>query len=50
MIMPRTVSGQTPYGALVRLAPQAVLSATTGRWPDQLLHVRGASLPVWEGG
>ena len=47
MISPRTIRGQTPYGEVHRLAPQAVLSATPGQWPDQLLHVRGTNLPEW---
>jgi crotonobetainyl-CoA:carnitine CoA-transferase CaiB-like acyl-CoA transferase len=47
MIMPRTIMGQTPYGAVHRLAPQVVLSKTPGQWPDQLLHVRGGNLPEW---
>ena len=47
MITPRTIRGQTPYGEVHRLAPQAVLSVTPGQWPEQLLHVRGANLPEW---
>ncbi|MCX7304011.1 MAG: CoA transferase [Hyphomicrobiales bacterium] len=49
MIEPRTISGQTPYGALQRLAPQAVLSKTPGSWPEPLLRVRGADRAEWQG-
>ncbi len=48
MVDPRVISGQTPYGELKRLAPQAKLSKTPGKWPEQLLRVRGADRPVWE--
>lgn len=47
MIMPETLTGPSAYGEVTRLAPQAKLSATPGKWPEQLLHVRGANLPEW---
>lgn len=49
MIAPRTVSGPTPYGDLARLAPQAQLSRTPGKWPEPLLRVRGGDRPAWQG-
>lgn len=48
MIEPRTVRGETPYGELHRLAPQAKLSKTPGAWPEPLLTVRGSDRPVWK--
>jgi crotonobetainyl-CoA:carnitine CoA-transferase CaiB-like acyl-CoA transferase len=47
MIEPRTIKSQTPYGELHRLAPQAVLSKTPGKWPEPLLRVRGGDKPQW---
>jgi crotonobetainyl-CoA:carnitine CoA-transferase CaiB-like acyl-CoA transferase len=47
MITPRTITGQTPYGEVHRLAPLVQLSKTPSRWKDPIVHVRGASLPEW---
>ncbi|MGC1380409.1 MAG: CoA transferase [Candidatus Baltobacteraceae bacterium] len=47
MIPPESVTGMTPYGELVRLAPVAKLSRTPGRWRDPMLVVRGSDKPVW---
>jgi crotonobetainyl-CoA:carnitine CoA-transferase CaiB-like acyl-CoA transferase len=47
MIPPESVTGMTPYGELVRLAPLAKLSRTPGRWREPLLEVRGSAKPVW---
>jgi crotonobetainyl-CoA:carnitine CoA-transferase CaiB-like acyl-CoA transferase len=49
MIAPESLSGQTCYGEIKRLAPQAKLSRTPGRWRDPLVIVRGGDLPVWVG-
>jgi len=48
MIDPRTIRGATPYGEVHRLAPQAVLSKTPGKWPEPMVRVRGADRPMWE--
>ncbi len=48
MIPPETVSFDSPYGEVVRLAPLAKLSKTPGRWQEPLLTVRGSDLPVWK--
>jgi hypothetical protein len=47
MVPPETLTRPTPYGVIHRLAPQAKLSRTPGRWRDPLVAVRGADLPVW---
>jgi crotonobetainyl-CoA:carnitine CoA-transferase CaiB-like acyl-CoA transferase len=47
MIEPETMRAQTPYGEVHRLAPQAKLSKTPGRWRTPLLVVRGSDRPVW---
>jgi hypothetical protein len=49
MITPETVRGQTPYGEVHRLAPQAKLSKTPGKWRSPMIAVRGGDRPVWEG-
>ena len=48
MIPPETITRPTPYGEIVRLAPQVKLSKTPGRWRDPLVAVRGGDLPVWQ--
>lgn len=48
MVAPATVTGDTAYGRLTRLAPLARLSRTPGKFPDPLLVVRGADLPKWQ--
>lgn len=47
MTSPRTITRPTPYGEVVRLAPQVQLSRTPGRWRDPLVAVRGSDRPVW---
>jgi crotonobetainyl-CoA:carnitine CoA-transferase CaiB-like acyl-CoA transferase len=49
MIEPETIKAQTPYGEIHRLAPQAKLSKTPGRWRTPLVAVRGGDRPTWEG-
>lgn len=49
MIPPETIRGQTPYGEVHRLAPQAKLSRTPSRWRTPLIAVRGGDRPLWEG-
>jgi hypothetical protein len=48
MIPPETLTRQTPYGEIHRLAPQVKLSKTPGRWREPLVVVRGGNRPVWE--
>ncbi len=48
MIPPETVSFNSPYGEVTRLAPMARLSKTPGKWQEPLLTVRGSDLPVWK--
>ncbi len=49
MIAPETITFESPYGRVTRLAPMAKLSKTPGKWQDPLLTVRGSDLPVWKG-
>jgi crotonobetainyl-CoA:carnitine CoA-transferase CaiB-like acyl-CoA transferase len=48
MVPPETITRQTPYGEIHRLAPQVKLSKTPGRWRDPLVAVRGGDRPVWQ--
>jgi len=48
MIPPETITRQTAYGEIHRLAPLAKLSVTPGRWRDPLVAVRGGDKPEWE--
>jgi crotonobetainyl-CoA:carnitine CoA-transferase CaiB-like acyl-CoA transferase len=48
MIAPETITFESPYGTVHRLAPLAKLSRTPGRWQEPLLTVRGGDLPVWK--
>lgn len=48
MTAPEALKAQTSYGEIHRLAPQAKLSRTPGRWRDPLLIVRGSDLPEWQ--
>jgi crotonobetainyl-CoA:carnitine CoA-transferase CaiB-like acyl-CoA transferase len=48
MIPPETITRQTPYGEINRLAPLVKLSKTPGQWRDPLVVVRGSDRPVWE--
>ncbi len=50
LVAPVVLRGQTPYGALERLAPMVVLSRTPARWRDPLIAVRGGDLPAWVDG
>lgn len=47
LLPPETVTGQTPYGELYRLAPAVTFSETPGYWTDPIVTVRGASKPEW---
>jgi len=49
MVPPETITRQTPYGEIHRLAPQVKLSKTPGRWRDPLVAVRGGDRPLWQG-
>ncbi len=48
MIAPETITFDSPYGKVTRLAPMAKLSRTPGKWQEPLLTVRGSDLPVWK--
>jgi crotonobetainyl-CoA:carnitine CoA-transferase CaiB-like acyl-CoA transferase len=48
ILVPDTITAQTPYGELVRLAPPVQFSETKGYWEDPVLTVRGASKPQWK--
>jgi crotonobetainyl-CoA:carnitine CoA-transferase CaiB-like acyl-CoA transferase len=48
LLAPDTITAQTPYGELVRLAPPVEFSETKPRWRDPVLVVRGSSKPQWE--
>ena len=48
MIDPETITFDSPYGEVTRLAPLAKLSKTPGRWQEPLLSVRGADRPLWK--
>ena len=49
MVPPETITRQTPYGEIHRLAPQVKFSKTPGRWRDPLVAVRGGDRPEWQG-
>ena len=46
-LLPDTVTAQTPYGELIRLAPPAGFSETKPYWTDPVLVVRGSGKPQW---
>ena len=48
MVPPETITRQTPYGEIHRLAPQVKLSKTPGRWRDPLVAVRGGDRALWQ--
>ena len=50
LLTPDTITCQTGYGELYRLAPAAQFSETPGRWEDPILAVRGANKPEWRDG
>ncbi len=47
LLAPDTITAQTPYGELVRLAPPVQFSETKPYWQDPVLVVRGSSKPAW---
>jgi hypothetical protein len=46
--VPETITAQTPYGELVRLAPPVKFSETKPYWEDPVLVVRGSSKAQWK--
>jgi hypothetical protein len=48
ILAPDSITAQTPYGELVRLAPPVKFSETTPYWKDPLLVVRGSSKAQWK--
>jgi CoA-transferase family III len=48
ILAPDTITAQTPYGELVRLAPPVEFSETKPYWKDPVLVVRGSSKPAWK--
>jgi hypothetical protein len=48
ILAPDTITAQTPYGELVRLAPPVKFSETEPYWEDPVLVVRGSSKAEWE--
>jgi crotonobetainyl-CoA:carnitine CoA-transferase CaiB-like acyl-CoA transferase len=47
LLAPDSITAQTPYGELVRLAPPVTFSETKPYWEDPVLVVRGSSKPAW---
>ena len=47
LLAPDTITAQTPYGELVRLAPPVQFSETKPYWRQPVLVVRGSSKPAW---
>ena len=47
LLAPDTITAQTPYGELVRLAPPVQFSETKPYWREPVLVVRGSSKPAW---
>jgi crotonobetainyl-CoA:carnitine CoA-transferase CaiB-like acyl-CoA transferase len=50
LLAPDTITRQTPFGELYRLAPPVQFSATPGDWEDPILMVRGSCKPEWRSG
>ena len=50
ILVPDTITAQTPYGELVRLAPPVKFSETKPYWEDPVLVVRGSSKAQWKDG
>jgi crotonobetainyl-CoA:carnitine CoA-transferase CaiB-like acyl-CoA transferase len=48
ILAPDTITAQTPYGELVRLAPPVEFSETKPYWEDPVLVVRGSSKAEWK--
>ncbi len=47
LLNPDTITANTPYGELVRLAPPIKFSETNGFWEDPAVTVRGSCKPEW---
>ena len=47
LLPPDTMTRQTPYGELYRLAPPVQFSQTPSHWEDPILTVRGSLKPEW---
>jgi crotonobetainyl-CoA:carnitine CoA-transferase CaiB-like acyl-CoA transferase len=47
LLPPDTITRQTPYGEVYRLAPPVQFSETHGGWDDPILTVRGSCKPEW---
>ena len=47
LLPPETMTRQTPYGEVYRLAPPVHMSETPGYWEDPILTVRGSAKPEW---
>jgi hypothetical protein len=50
ILAPDSITAQTPYGELIRLAPPVKFSETKPCWQDPLLVVRGSSQAEWKDG
>ena len=48
LLKPDTITANTPYGELVRLAPPVKFSETNGFWEDPVVTVRGSCKPEWK--
>ena len=48
ILVPDSITAQTPYGELVRLAPPVQFSESQPYWKDPVLVVRGSSKPEWK--
>jgi hypothetical protein len=48
ILTPDSITSQTPYGELVRLAPPVEFSETRPYWQDPVLVVRGSSKAQWK--
>jgi hypothetical protein len=48
LLKPDTITANTPYGELVRLAPPVEFSETNGHWEDPVVRVRGSCRPEWK--
>jgi CoA transferase family III len=48
LLQPDTITRQTPYGEVYRLAPPVQFSETPGVWDDPILTVRGSCKPEWQ--
>jgi hypothetical protein len=48
ILAPDSITAQTPYGELVRLAPPVKFSETKPYWEDPVLVVRGSSKAQWK--